>query len=74
MTDVMVGNSGICVFLKKHDEISKVFSRLHLQSSYEGYGLGLAISRRIAANHSSETTLVSSRGEGAEFTVKLAFA
>lgn len=74
MTDVVVCNSGIDVSPEKHDKIFKVFSRLHLQSFYEGNGLGRAICQRIAANQCSETTLVSSRGEGAEFTVKLPLA
>lgn len=63
-----------CLTPGKRLPLFNVFSRLHQQSSYEGHGLGLAICRRNAANHSSDITLVSSHGDGADFTKRVPFA
>jgi signal transduction histidine kinase len=51
-----------------------VFQRLHTRGEYEGTGMGLAITRKIALFHGGEITAKSKPGEGATFIVTLPVA
>lgn len=54
------------------DKIFKPFQRLHGgKSPYQGTGMGLAISQKIAERHGGTITATSEPGKGATFSVRL---
>ena len=55
------------------EQIFQIFQRLHGKTDYEGTGIGLAMCRRIAQNHSGLIFASSEQGKGAVFTVVLPF-
>ncbi|MGC1240723.1 MAG: ATP-binding protein [Chryseosolibacter sp.] len=69
--EFVVGDNGIGFEQKYADQIFHVFQRLHTRSSYEGTGIGLAISRKIVTNHRGEIFAVSAVGQGSEFHIIL---
>jgi len=71
MVRVTVRDNGIGFDQKYVDKIFQVFQRLHGREVYEGTGMGLAITRKIAEHHSGEITAESKSGEGATFIVIL---
>ncbi|MBW3606029.1 MAG: HAMP domain-containing protein [Actinobacteria bacterium] len=66
-----VQDNGIGIDPAKHDDIFRVFTRLHGRSEYEGTGIGLAVCRRIAERHSGSIAVQSQPGEGSTFIVSL---
>jgi len=52
-------------------KIFDIFHRLHSRVDYEGTGIGLAICKRIADNHSGFIFAESKPGEGTAFVVIL---
>lgn len=71
--EIQIKDNGIGFNLEYLDRIFTPFERLHLQSEYEGTGMGLAICRKIVENHGGQLTASSSDGEGATFLVTLPF-
>jgi PAS domain S-box-containing protein len=69
-----VSDNGIGFDEKYLDRIFNVFQRLHTRGEYEGTGMGLAITRKIALFHGGEITAKSKPGEGATFIVTLPVA
>lgn len=61
----------------KPDELPRIFERLYRSESSRtkegmgGYGLGLAIAKKIADVHKSSITVTSSSGRGSTFTLKM---
>jgi len=55
------------------EQIFQIFQRLHGKTDYEGTGIGLAMCRRIAQNHTGLIFASSEQGKGAVFTVVLPF-
>ena len=49
------------------DKLFGIFQRLHLESEYEGLGIGLATAQRIIASHGGEIRATGAVGEGATF-------
>jgi signal transduction histidine kinase len=70
---IQVKDNGIGFDEKYLERIFGVFQRLHGRDAYEGSGIGLAVSRRIAERHGGTITATSQPGEGATFTVLLPF-
>ena len=68
---LMVSDNGIGFDEKYLDRIFNVFQRLHTRSEYEGTGMGLAITKKIALHHGGEITANSQPGHGATFIVTL---
>ncbi|MBY6161057.1 hypothetical protein KUV73_09235 [Mameliella alba] len=69
---VFVRDNGIGIAPENYDKVFGLFGRLHTRDDYDGTGLGLPISRRIAQAHGGDITIDSAPGEGACFTVRLA--
>jgi PAS domain S-box-containing protein len=68
---LMVSDNGIGFDEKYLDRIFNVFQRLHTRNEYEGTGMGLAITKKIALYHGGDITAKSSPGHGATFIVTL---
>jgi PAS domain S-box-containing protein len=66
-----VSDNGIGFDEKYLDRIFNVFQRLHTRNEYEGTGMGLAITKKIALYHGGEITAKSTPGHGATFIVTL---
>ncbi|WP_323366852.1 sensor histidine kinase [Leptothoe sp. PORK10 BA2] len=62
-----VHDNGIGIPHDQQKRIFKLFQRLHNQQEQKGYGIGLAICKRIVEHHQGDIWLESSPGEGAIF-------
>jgi two-component system, sensor histidine kinase and response regulator len=71
---VTIADNGIGFDPKHFDRIFGVFQRLHTREIYEGTGIGLALCRKISANHGGRIEVASTPGEGSSFTVFLPMA
>ncbi len=71
MCRIIVEDNGIGFDEKYADRIFQVFQRLHGRGEYEGTGIGLATSRKIAERHGGDITAKSKPGQGATFIVTL---
>lgn len=68
---LLVADNGIGFDEKYLDRIFNVFQRLHTRNEYEGTGMGLAITRKIALYHGGDITARSKPDEGSTFIVTL---
>lgn len=68
---IAVSDNGIGIDDQYTKQIFEVFKRLHSRSEYSGSGIGLALCRRIADNHSGSIYIESEIGKGATFFVLL---
>jgi len=62
-----VADNGIGITAKKQKEIFQMFTKLHLPSKYEGYGIGLAFCKKIVELHNGKIWVESSVGSGSQF-------
>jgi PAS domain S-box-containing protein len=68
---LMISDNGIGFEEKYLDRIFNVFQRLHTRAEYEGTGMGLAITKKIALHHGGDITAKSQLGHGSTFIVTL---
>lgn len=68
---ISVKDNGIGVEPQYHEQIFKVFHRLHGQDTYPGTGIGLAVCKKILEHHGGKIWVNSSRGKGATFRFTL---
>ena len=59
-----VADNGIGIDPQYHEQIFRIFTRLHTRDEYEGTGIGLALCRRILERHRGRIWLESSEGSG----------
>lgn len=66
-----VADNGIGFDEQHADLIFAIFQRLHRQADYSGNGIGLALTRKIVANHHGKIWVNSKAGEGTTFHIQL---
>jgi two-component system, chemotaxis family, sensor kinase Cph1 len=64
-----VKDNGIGIDMKYADKIFEIFSRLHTESTYPGYGVGLSIVKRIMERFNGKVWLESKRNQGSIFYI-----
>jgi PAS domain S-box-containing protein len=69
--EVFVHDNGIGIDVSHHEQIFRVFQRLHTAKEYEGTGLGLAIVKKAVTKLHGSVRLRSQPGEGSTFFVVL---
>lgn len=69
-----VADNGIGIEPKYHEEIFKMYTRLHNNREYAGTGLGLAICRRICHQIDGEISIDPSVKDGTKFIISIPFA
>lgn len=68
---ICVQDNGIGIAPRYHDQIFRIFQRLHTESEYEGTGIGLAIVKRAVQQMNGTLRLDSTAGRGSRFCVHL---
>ncbi len=67
-----VADNGIGIDPMQFDRLFKVFQRLHARGQYEGYGIGLAVARKIVERHGGHIWVESDgAGQGCRFCFTL---
>jgi signal transduction histidine kinase len=65
-----VADNGIGIAARYHDEVFRIFSRLH-PKQFDGTGIGLATTKRIIERHGGSIWLASEEGRGSRFFFSL---
>lgn len=71
MLAITVEDNGIGFDEQYSEKMFQIFRRLVSKDDYKGTGIGLALCRKIVANHHGTITATSPNGNGAKFTVTL---
>lgn len=69
--EFQVEDNGIGIDEEYHDIIFTLFQRLHTEEEYPGYGIGLALSRKIVESHGGRMWMESVPGKGSRFRFTL---
>ena len=64
-------DNGIGIETHYHEQIFRVFQRLHTDTAYEGTGIGLAIVKKAAVQMGGSVRLESTPGKGSTFILNL---
>ena len=64
---IEVQDNGIGINEELHDDVFKMFKRVHSRQKYEGTGIGLAVCRKIVDKHGGQIGIDSNDGEGSTF-------
>lgn len=68
---VAIEDQGIGIHPDHHDMLFNLFQRLNTRDEFEGSGIGLAVTKKIAEQHSGRVWFESTRGVGSTFYVAL---
>ncbi|ACU63168.1 sensor histidine kinase [Chitinophaga pinensis] len=68
---IRVQDNGMGIEKQQLEKIFDIFARISFESTYEGFGLGLAYCRKIIRNHGGFITAESTPGVGTAFTMIL---
>jgi len=71
MIEFSVADNGIGIDPRFHEDIFKVFRRLHTRDEHPGNGIGLAVCKRTIERHGGTVRVSSSPGTGAIFNFRL---
>lgn len=71
MWRITVTDNGIGIPEDQRERIFGIFQRLHSQAEYEGTGIGLAVCRKIVANHGGSIEVQDNPGGGSVFVIRL---
>jgi signal transduction histidine kinase len=69
--ELAVGDNGIGILPRYHEQIFVPFERLHTQAQHPGTGIGLALARKIVENAGGRIWVASEAGQGATFHIAL---
>jgi signal transduction histidine kinase len=69
--EVLVRDNGIGIDAKHHEQIFRMFYRLHTQTEFEGTGIGLAIVKKAIRKMGGDVRVASAPGEGSSFFLTL---
>jgi light-regulated signal transduction histidine kinase (bacteriophytochrome) len=67
-------DDGIGIEEEFYDDIFRIFRKLHADEEYPGRGVGLALARKIVAQHGGKIWVTSVPGQGSVFQFMLPFA
>lgn len=68
---ITVADNGIGFEPEHAEKIFTVFQRLHGRGEYEGSGIGLAVTRRVAERHGGTIRATGRPGHGATFVIRI---
>lgn len=69
--EIRITDNGIGIADEYHEEIFKLFKRLHTNDQYQGTGLGLSTCKRIVEEHGGSMSVISKEHMGSTFVLKL---
>jgi light-regulated signal transduction histidine kinase (bacteriophytochrome) len=68
---IRLADNGIGFREEFAEQIFHIFQRLHRKSEFEGTGIGLAVCKKVVANHEGSIDAAGSSGRGAVFNIIL---